>query len=138
MVPLLKPPTELLTDHSRIDFEDFATEIYEWVSLLRLQSPRVLPEDNVDPFISRYQIPGNPDQDQKQKLCRISWQGLVSPIWSRNTLIDIIRAVPSQSWFSLSTSEFSRGFIGDNAERTVLRPPKSVGEYLLWEIKGHE
>ncbi|KAG7287673.1 hypothetical protein NEMBOFW57_007186 [Staphylotrichum longicolle] len=45
---------------------------------------------------------------------------------------------PRWAWFAFSTTTFSKGLAGDNAECTILRPPNASGEYLMWEVKGHE
>lgn len=133
-LPELKPPVEFLVPAARDDFETFATEIYEWLSLVRLESPRVNPTDNIDPFLSRYQVPG----EQRTNVRVITWEGFLAPSWSRKMLIDIITTLPTNIWFSFGTSTFSKGFIGDNSECTILRPQNSDGEYIMWEVKPHE
>lgn len=123
----------------REDYEDFATGIYEWLSLLRLESPRVLSGDQIDPYLSRYQVPGdNSEQVQATKLCRITWQGFFSSDWARQTLVDVILALPSKTWFSFSATTFSTGLVAENSECTFLRLPNSPGEYFMWEVKGHQ
>ncbi|KAL2129544.1 hypothetical protein VTI74DRAFT_7628 [Chaetomium olivicolor] len=117
------------------DFEDFTTGLYEWLSLIRLQSPRVQVGDQIDPYLSRYQVP---NVEREGRLCKISWQGFFSPSWARQMLIDVVTALPLKSWFSFTTTTFPKGLAGDNAECTILRPPNSAGEYLMWEVKGHE
>jgi len=53
--------------------------------------------------------------------------------------MNVITALPAKSsWFSFSTTTFSRGMTDDNSECTILRPPNSPGEYLMWEVKSHE
>lgn len=135
MIPKLSPDAEFLASSGREDFEDFSTGLYEWLSLVRLQSPRICAEDQIDPYLSRYQVPY---PEKESKICKITWQGFFAPSWSRQALIDIVLALPAKSWFSFSTTTFSKGLAGDKAECTVLRPPNSSGEYLMWEVKGHE
>ncbi|KAK4183115.1 ribonuclease P 40kDa subunit-domain-containing protein [Podospora australis] len=134
VVPTLIPPTST-EQNARDDLEDFSSELYEWLSLVRLQSPRVLEGDQIDPYLSRYEVPGG---SQPAKTCKISWQGFHSSSWARQTLMDIIIALPPKTWFSFSTTTFSKGLAGDNSECTVLRPPNSSGAYLMWEVKSHE
>ncbi|KAK0715907.1 ribonuclease P 40kDa subunit-domain-containing protein [Lasiosphaeris hirsuta] len=133
-MPVLQPEVEFLTTGHKEDLESFSTEIYEWLSLVRLQSPRVRLGDQIDPFLCRYQAP----EAGQAKLCKISWQGFLTPSWSRQTLIDVVTAIPAKTWFSLSTTTFSKGVAGDNSECTILRPPGSGGEYIMWEVRGHE
>jgi ribonuclease P/MRP protein subunit RPP40 len=134
-MPKLSPDVGSLSTSGREDFEDFSTGVYEWLSLVRLQSPRIEVGDKIDPYLSRYQVP---ESEAESKICKISWQGFFAPYWSRQTLIDIITTLPPKSWFSFSTTTFSKGLAGDNAECTILRLPSSTGEYLMWEVKGHE
>ncbi|KAK1755894.1 ribonuclease P protein subunit p40 [Echria macrotheca] len=104
--PPIRPAAESLLPSGTEDFESFATELYEWLSLIRLGSPRIHPNDNIDPFLSRYKVPSAEGQANVRK---ISWQGFLSPAWSRKTLIDIISALPEKSWFVFSTTTFPKG-----------------------------
>ncbi|KAL2267078.1 hypothetical protein VTJ83DRAFT_4355 [Remersonia thermophila] len=135
LIPKLSVDPDLESpDHQR-DLEDYATELYEWLSLVRLQSPRVHVGDQIDPYLSRYQVP---EGAEAGKVCRISWQGFLAPSWTRQTLIEILLAFPHTAWFSFSATTFTKGFAGDNAECTLHRLPDSKGEYLMWEVKAHE
>jgi len=134
IMPSLRPPSESATGGARDEFEYYATDLYEWLSLVRLQSPRVLAGDQIDPYLCRYQVPG----DDKASLCKITWRGFLAPSWSRQTLIDIIASLPSKTWFSFSTTTFSKGVTAENSECTFLRPQGSPGEYVMWEVKSHE
>ncbi|KAK6958459.1 hypothetical protein Daesc_001260 [Daldinia eschscholtzii] len=136
-IPSLKPPATILTNQSRLDLDEFATDIYEWLSLVRLDSPRINVDDKIDSYLSSYAVPGYPDDVSEGKLCRVSWQGFIPPRWTRQTLADVILALPSKSWFSLSTTTFARDIVGDSADCTIFRPPNASGEYLLWDIKKH-
>jgi ribonuclease P/MRP protein subunit RPP40 len=134
-MPKLSPDPSFLASSGKEDFEDFSTGLYEWLSLVRLRSPRIQVGDKIDPYLSRYQVP---EGQMGSKLCKISWQGFLAPSWSRQTLIDIITTLPPKTWFSFSTTTFSKGLAGDNAECTILRLPSSTGEYFMWEVKGHK
>jgi ribonuclease P/MRP protein subunit RPP40 len=134
VIPKLSPDADWLLPSGREDFEDFSTGLYEWLSLIRLQSPRTLVGDQIDPYLARYQVP---NAETEGKICKITWQGFLAPSWSRQTLIDIVLALPATSWFSFGTTTFPKGLAGDKTECTVLRPPNS-SEYLMWEVKGHE
>ncbi|KAK0643336.1 ribonuclease P 40kDa subunit-domain-containing protein [Cercophora newfieldiana] len=71
-IPLLQPAAEYIESGARDDLESFSTELYEWLSLVRLESPRINPRDDIDPFLCRYHAP---DPVTPGKLCKISWQG---------------------------------------------------------------
>jgi ribonuclease P/MRP protein subunit RPP40 len=120
------------------EYEDFATEIYEWISLVRLQSSLINPDGRPDPYLCRYQVPGAVEQHSDAELCKITWKGFLSPEWTRRTLVEVMLALPSESWFTFSASTFATSILADTSDMTMLRPPKSSGEYALWEIKGHD
>ncbi|KAI4594665.1 hypothetical protein KJ359_007757 [Pestalotiopsis sp. 9143b] len=136
--PILKIPESANSNDSQLELEDFATGIYEWLSLLRLSSPRVESGDEIDPFLSRYSVPRSSGEAEAVKLCKISWRGFIAPGWARQTLVDVILSVSSRSWFSLSVASFGKGVKGEGSECTILRLPDAPGEYLLWDIHGHE
>ncbi|KAI8956316.1 ribonuclease P 40kDa subunit [Xylaria longipes] len=137
-IPPLGIPSAVLADQTRQELNDYATEVYEWISLVRLESPRVNLLDNIDPYLSTYAVPGDLSENNEGRLCKISWQGFIPPSWAANTLAELIRTLPPKAWFSFSTTPFSRVAIGYGADCTIMRPPSSPGEYVLWEIKGHE
>ncbi|KAI8962980.1 ribonuclease P 40kDa subunit [Daldinia sp. FL1419] len=137
-VPSLKPPATILSSQSKLDMDEFATDVYEWLSLVRLDSPRISVDDKIDSYLSSYTIPDDSGGIQDENLCRISWQGFISPKWTRQTLADAILSLPAKSWFSLSTTTFARDIIGDSADCTILRPPNAPGEYLLWDIRKRD
>lgn len=137
-LPPLAPPAELISEPDVQDLPESVSDMYEWLSLVRLQSPRILSTDTIDPYLCRYQAPGEIDEQTTVKLCTITWEGLLAPSFARQMLVDVILNLPSHEWFSLTVSSFSKSFAGDAAECTVLRPPRSSGEYLLWDIRSHE
>ncbi|KAI0869467.1 ribonuclease P 40kDa subunit [Hypoxylon argillaceum] len=137
-IPPLGIPSAVLTDQTRQELNDYSTEVYEWLSLVRLESPRVNLGDNIDPYLSTYSVPGDPSKNNEGQLCKISWQGFIPPGWAANTLAELIKTLPPKAWFSFSTTPFTRVAMGNGADCTIMRPPSSPGEYVLWEIKGHE
>ncbi|KAF4344112.1 ribonuclease P MRP subunit POP1 [Fusarium beomiforme] len=134
--PGLDVDPEVLSENDRQSLEYFATEIHEWISLIRLGSSRVEPRDNIDPYLSRYSVPG--DDTQEAKVCKLSWEGFMSAQWLRGLLMDVLVACPSGTWFSLSATCFSRSLSGKSDDLTILRPPNAAGRYLMWEIKSSD
>ncbi|KAI0594519.1 ribonuclease P 40kDa subunit [Biscogniauxia sp. FL1348] len=134
-IPSLTPPQAILESGCRSDLDEYATDIYEWLSLVRLESPRLSTSDMIDPYLSTYTVPGPPEDIHSDQLCKVSWQGFISPDWVRRIFADVIQGVPSKSWFSLSATSFTRGMTNDGTDCTVLRLPGTPGEYVLWEIK---
>lgn len=138
LVPPLKVPASSAAFDQKDTYENFAAETYEWLALLRLQSPRVESGDNIDPYLCRYQVPGEPEERHEAKLCKITWEGFLSPSWARKTLVDLMLALPSKTWFSFSATTFPVGAMATGSDCTFFRPPDSHGEYVMWEIKGHD
>ncbi|RYP69117.1 hypothetical protein DL771_006271 [Monosporascus sp. 5C6A] len=136
-IPPLRPPPAVLERSNRLELDEYATDVYEWLSLIRLGSPRILASDKIDPYLSTYAVPGGAEDIGEGRLCKVSWKGFISSTWTRNLLADIILALPSKSWFSLSATTFAKSIVGDCTECTILRPPDSPGECFLWDIKGH-
>lgn len=126
-------PADIVGSGDRASFEDASTECYEWLSLIRLGSPRVEAQDSIDPYLSRYQVPG--EEGGEVTMCKLSWQGFMSSNWLHELLIEIIVAAPSASWFSLGATCFSRRVSGGADEVALLRPPRAEGKFLMWETK---
>ena len=82
-VPNIRPP---LTSDLDEDFEDWALETYEWLSLVALESPRILPDDSIDPFLSRYQTPQN-DSGKALNMVTLTWTGFIPAIWIMHLFI---------------------------------------------------
>ncbi len=90
-VPKLEPPT-WDGDLFKEDLEEYAVEIHEWLSLVRLESPRVNVNDQIDPFLSRYSIPGssNYPAEKPTELVRLRWEGFMSPSWVNTTFLTLL------------------------------------------------
>jgi ribonucleases P/MRP protein subunit RPP40 len=56
-----------------------AYEIIEWLGLVVLRSPRVLHDDNIDSYLSRYVVPEGSIQVSSVRI--INWQGLIGAKW---------------------------------------------------------
>lgn len=134
--PSLDVDPEVLSENDRESLEYFATEVYEWLSLIRLGSSRVEPRDSIDPYLSRYSVPG--DDPKESKVCKLSWEGFMSAQWLRGLLMDVLVACPSRTWVSLSATSFSRSVSGNSDDLTILRPPSAAGRYLMWETKSSD
>jgi len=125
-----------LASCDKLEFEETAADLYEWFSLVRLDSPRVEFGDEIDPYLSRYEVPRSSDGAQTCKLRRVTWKGFMSATWARTALAEIVASLPFKSWLVFSTTSFSKGTTArDNAECTFFRPPSSGGQYILWEVR---
>ena len=131
-IPPLNPPTNNTASGYNADFEDFAVETLEWLSLISLNSPRISPDDKVDSFLSRYVIPGEPGT--VSKVVKLTWRGFFSPSWTHGLFVEALQATASESWFSLSVVGFESGWAGYAKDCTILKPPNDSGEYVLWDV----
>lgn len=133
-------PLEILSqvraEPDRARFEMEAIEVYEWLSMIRLESPRIEVRDQIDSYLSRYDSPQGPGSTTK--LDKLSWQGFISPRWLRETLAYVFATSSSKAWFALSASQFSRNELNGGNEVLLLKPSKAAGEYVMWEINSHE
>lgn len=124
-------PAPVLADGDREELEAFSSELYEWLALIRLDSPRIQATDNIDPYIARYQAPEN--ASGHESLCRVSWQGFMNAEWLRKLLVILLTACSNQGWFSLSGTEFATGVTNTGNELMLLFPSRRPGHYLMWE-----
>ncbi|KAJ4174498.1 hypothetical protein NW754_004917 [Fusarium falciforme] len=134
--PSLDVDPEILANIDREGLEHFATECYEWLSLVRLASPRVEPQDSIDSYLSRYSVPG--DTHNNRNVCKLSWQGFISAQWLHGLIMGVLAVCPSEMWFSLSATRFSKSVAGNSDDLTILRPSVAAGKYIMWETKSLE
>ena len=69
-------------------FEEWALDIYEWLSLVAIGSPRVLADDSVEPYLSRYQVPGA-DPENAFEMVALMWRGVIPCKWIRSLFIEL-------------------------------------------------
>jgi ribonuclease P/MRP protein subunit RPP40 len=130
--PSLKPPTKTTPEYDG-DFEDFAVATHEWLSLISLGSPRIDPNDRIDPILSRYMPPG--ESTKSSKLVKVTWRGFLAPSWVHATFARLLLACPNNSWFSFYVCGFGEGWSSRGKDCTILKLPDSPKEYVLWEVE---
>ena len=86
-VPILSPAPASDCDD---DFEDWALETYEWLSLVALKSPRIAVSDAIDPFLSRYQVPDG-DSGKIFNMVALTWTGFIPASWIMQLFIHLSR-----------------------------------------------
>jgi ribonuclease P/MRP protein subunit RPP40 len=69
--------------------EDEAMSLLEWVSLLSLDSPRVRAKDNIDPHLSRYEVPDFGDGLKARDMVRVRWKGFMPPAFVRDVFLSL-------------------------------------------------
>ncbi|TVY52871.1 Ribonuclease P protein subunit p40 [Lachnellula cervina] len=129
--PSLEPPKEADPTYGA-DFEDYAIELQEWLALVLLESPRISPDDKIDPFLSRYAPPGN--SQTNTKLVKLTWQGFLAPTWAHKAFVQVLLAAPQEAWFAYCVGGFGEGISGESKNCTILRLPNAPKEYILWEV----
>lgn len=130
-IPPLKPSGDEDSIYDA-DFEDYAVELHEWISLILLDSPRVKVGDKIDPFLSRYALPV--DSVASGGLVKLTWRGFIAPSWSHHTFGLILRHVPRESWFAYCVGGFADGWSGETRGSTILKLPDTPNEYVLWDV----
>lgn len=134
-VPALKPPTEASAIDGIDDFGEFSNDLYEWLSLIQLESPRVSTNDSIDPFLSRYTTPQAPENSSPEPLEKLSWHGFISPKWAHEALVQTVLSVSPKSWFAFAVSGFGESLPAGSRDCTILRIPGRSSEYMLWEVE---
>lgn len=123
--PSLQPPPE-----TNLEFDYFAMETHEWLSLIMLDSPRVCTNDVIDPVLSRYCPPG---ETTESKLAKIVWRGFISPSSAHKLFKDILLATPREFWFTINISGFPLEFLRECKDCMILRVANTSMEFVLWE-----
>ena len=100
---------------------DGVVQLLEWLSLVTSSSPRVLQIDDIDSYLSRYEVPSDPNNgldgethEQVHDLVKLHWHGFIPPQFTSTLLSTTLKACGS-SWFAFSASAF------DGTEYTFLQ-----------------
>lgn len=73
---------------SDIDEEDHLA-LLEWLSLVVLESPRVLRNDKIDPYLCQYEVPGG-DRALETDIVVLSWRGFLTAEWITNLYSELL------------------------------------------------
>jgi ribonuclease P/MRP protein subunit RPP40 len=133
-MPLLQPPQEPRGEY-RDEFCDFAVEIYEWLSMITLESPRVTINDQIDPFLSRYVPPSADSTDTEGELIMITWEGLMPASWVHKVFVEVLLTATPNTWLSLVVSSFADNLPTDSRDCMVLKLPGASNGYMMWEVE---
>lgn len=84
LVQVLTPPLLSTGSTSTLPTSQSATaDLFEYLSLISLTSPRLASSDRTDPFLSRYQVPDLDDDTAEgpvpQDLVCVRWHGFITP-----------------------------------------------------------
>ena len=96
----LPPPTAISDGQSKVapnidleELDEHAASIYEWLSLVSLNSPRVCSDDKIDSYLSRYVVP-DVENAKTQNLVRVQWNGLLPVKWISELWWKTLSGVP--------------------------------------------
>jgi ribonuclease P/MRP protein subunit RPP40 len=133
--PSFNPPSGDSSDGEDA-FAEYAADLYEWLSLISLESPRVDVNDTIDPFLARYRppAPDDPKQDT-QVLVKVVWEGFFSGAWAHHAFVQAVLQAKTKSWFSYAAFGFRGSPPADSRDCTVLKIPGPLSEYIFWEIE---
>ncbi|KAF2856269.1 hypothetical protein T440DRAFT_474651 [Plenodomus tracheiphilus IPT5] len=136
------------------DGED-AVDLLEWLHVVSLESPRISQGDNIDPHLSRYDVPDLGKGIASANLMCIRWRGFIPPAFMRDLFIavkraafkgknrangdsdidmkdderDVTRANLATKWFAMSAQAF-----GGKESWTTLQFERL--ETLVWETES--
>ena len=85
-IEVLTPPMKLPLPE---DFSEEQLEIVEWLSLVVLESPRLIPGDAISPYLCQYQIPGD-DQAKISRVMKVTWKGFISAEWIKELYLNCL------------------------------------------------
>ncbi|KAI5295550.1 hypothetical protein KEM52_001039 [Ascosphaera acerosa] len=96
---------------TRAFLQQTTDDLAEWLALVALDSDRVRADDDVDPYLSRYALPAEPDQCRQDNLVHLTWTGLIPASWVMRMVVSLIShlhsdAASSDHWFALTSSAF--------------------------------
>ncbi|KAK2755904.1 hypothetical protein FQN54_005700 [Arachnomyces sp. PD_36] len=97
---ILVPPLHSLSlstsTSTHREHQDNLTSLSEWLSLLSLSSPRTNANDDIDPYLSRYEVPGSGAAEEEEEegktsnLVRVAWRGLIPEKWVGELLVVLL------------------------------------------------
>ncbi|KAL8672555.1 MAG: hypothetical protein Q9168_002991 [Polycauliona sp. 1 TL-2023] len=122
--------------------EDRVVAMDEWLSLVMLQSPRIRQDDDIDPYLSRYHKPIEPDASASEvrSLVCLRWHGFIPGAWLRQLFVILrepqssqaastdnlrssgclLNSSPSPPWFSLSCHAFQADIVDCTSGYAIL------------------
>lgn len=143
-LPSVLVPSLNIADPGGLYDQENALALHEYIHLLSLGSPRLSSLDEIDPHLSRYEVPRF-DIDSAvgpRDLVKLSWRGFVSPQFVRKLFLvvrqEVIRLEKSNadghikgaesSWIAWNATAF-----GDRKGWTVMQC--SARDTLVWECE---
>lgn len=105
-----------------------AAGLYEWLSLVSLESPRITADDAIDPYLSRYEVPDFEAAATEtegtimiKRLVKLRWHGLITPNFITSLWLLVQKAV-GEEWAALNVACFrgnSYSLLGVSARESL-------------------
>jgi ribonuclease P/MRP protein subunit RPP40 len=111
--------------------------LLEWLHLISLGSPRIKASDNVDPFLSRYEVPDLGCGLETMDMVRVRWRGFIPPQFVR----EIFLAVRNEGLKIGKDNHDGEGGTTDrNDERWFALTAKGFDEegYTIMQLAGRD
>lgn len=127
--------------------EEDSLSLLEYIHMLSLNSPRLNAADDIDPHLSRYEVPDFGQGTVSRNMVCVRWRGFISPAFTQDLFLAVKRLgfksksgkdgegdvvmeedVNDESWFAMS----AQGFGGKKAW-TIMQ--FSGRETLAWETE---
>lgn len=89
LIPPFYENGKVLEEMSEGDLQEHSGSLSEWLAMVQMASPRLSGEDDVDPYLSRYAVPGA-DESQACDLMSLKWNGLISSRWIMQLFINML------------------------------------------------
>ncbi|KAK0659842.1 Ribonuclease P protein subunit p40 [Lasiodiplodia hormozganensis] len=136
-LPQVKTPA--LTSVADLCDAEYSTEVLEWLGMVSLESPRINATDDIDSFLSRYEVPmpyrsdGDADAPVVGGVTRLRWRGLVPSAFLLRLWMAVRKGIVGskvdvqRAWMALSVA----GFEGETYTMLGIGPR----DVLSWECK---
>ncbi|KAJ5632608.1 hypothetical protein N7490_008947 [Penicillium lividum] len=137
-------------DTPEVELQEACGSFSEWIALVQMRSPRVSAGDDVDPYLSRYNVP-DLDKASTSELISLKWHGLISPKWILHLFSSLLSQTTnfnSSAWFILSASALGKQAVEGRDGYTIAAAPNICSEQageagatdrrhaICWEFVG--
>ena len=113
-------------------------EMYEYISLLSLRSPRISSNDECDSVLSRYSIPDRPFA-KGGDIVVLQWDGFLVAHWIRGMFIAITKAInKADGWMAMSAYPFEGAGNGMGGYTVLMTEGQTEGGELRDEVQHDE
>ncbi|KAL4977527.1 ribonuclease P 40kDa subunit-domain-containing protein [Aspergillus desertorum] len=116
---------------SESDLKDICGEISEWLAMISLCSRCVSTNDDINPYLCRYNAPEIGDAEAKATdLISLKWRGFIPPPWIIQLFITLFQKTAPRlwkmpAWFALSASTLGRDAIEGKNGYTIMVLPEA-------------